>query len=339
MSKIQELLQGRNEKINYNKIIEQYPWIVEKNLNCILSPDSDGLLCGLLMSNFLNWKIRGFYDGKIMLLKEGISPKDCVFLDMEIYRENIRSVGHHMLLLNKNIKPDGWDNNFKNCIQPNNMRGYDGKHDFRLKYPLATIHLLIGILNEFNKITLTENAIPPLYFTDGTFNVLFKYPENVLNWLGYLKVDEKDNPLNTIFENEKYTSVINLIKEMDLFFRRRDEINAPRERGDRLKISTKDGELYNIKKTGDTYKIINEAVDRIVLFLKILEEGMIWEYKKNLWTWENLKLFKFTKRDFKKDNKTLTIPNFNEFMGKQPLSWAMTSGLNIEYTLETPDKL
>jgi hypothetical protein len=52
-----------------------------------------------------------------------------------------------------------------------------------------------------------------------------------------------------------------------------------------------------------------------------------------------MKLSKFTKGDFKSDKKTITIKHFQEFIEKKPLSWAMTSGDNIEYTLEEPDKL
>ena len=49
MSNIQKLLRNKNDQIDYDKIIEKYPWIIEKNHNCILSPDSDGLLCGLFI--------------------------------------------------------------------------------------------------------------------------------------------------------------------------------------------------------------------------------------------------------------------------------------------------
>ena len=127
-SKIQMLLEGRHkDEIDYDRIIKEYPWIVEKDINCILSPDSDGLLCGLLMSNYFNWKVVGFYDGKVLILKKGMSVKDCIFLDMEVFRKDIRSMGHHMLLFNKNNKPLNW-NNFKDCLQPNNLRNYDGLH-------------------------------------------------------------------------------------------------------------------------------------------------------------------------------------------------------------------
>jgi len=52
-SRIQKLLEGRDNSIDYDELIKKHSWIVEKNVNCILSPDSDGLLCGLLMSYFL----------------------------------------------------------------------------------------------------------------------------------------------------------------------------------------------------------------------------------------------------------------------------------------------
>lgn len=337
MANIQELLAGKDDKIDFDYVIDKFPWIVEKNQNCILSPDSDGLLCGLLMSHFLNWKIKGFYDGKVMLLENGVSAKDCVFLDMEIFREDIRSFGHHMVLYNGRNIPENW-NQFKNSIQPNNLRNYDGCHVFRLKYPFGTIHMLLSILGHFFDIELSEEAIAPLFFVDGTFNVLFKYPENVMNWLNYLGADGDKSPLKKIFMNEKY-SVYNMILEMDKFFRQRDEISIPKERGDRLRISESDGSPFNIYKNNGTYSLNSDAVKRIKQFIEILSNFTGWEFKEENWSWDGFDLFKFTKRDFKADSKNVNGSNFNELMLKNPLSWAMTSGQNIEYTLEEPDKL
>ena len=336
-SRIQKLLEGRDNSIDYDELIKKHSWIVEKNVNCILSPDSDGLLCGLLMSHFLNWKIKGFYDGKVMVLEKGLSVKDCVFSDMEIFRKDVRSFGHHMLLFNRNSKPTNWEN-FENCIQPNNLREYDGLHDFRLKYPLATIHMLLGILGHKFKLEISEEAIAPLFFTDGTFNVLFGYPENVLNWLNYLKAKEENSPLKTIFLSEKY-SVYKLMLEMDKFFRDRDEITIARERGDRLRISQKDGTPYNLEKHNSTYFISEEAVNRIKRFIQILSKFTGWKFKQENWLWKNFDLFRFTKRDFKGNNKRVNSQNYTELLNKNPLSWAMTSGDNIEYTLEEPDRL
>lgn len=126
---IQDLLYDKNDVIDYDFICRKYPWIIERDHYCILSPDSDGLLCGLFMSNYLNWKVVGFYDGKVSIINSKYAAENPIFLDIEIFRKEIRSMGHHMLLLNKKHKPTEWSN-FDNCIQPNNLRNYDGKITF-----------------------------------------------------------------------------------------------------------------------------------------------------------------------------------------------------------------
>lgn len=340
-SRIQELLEGRREeKINYKEITENHPWIVEKEHCCVLSPDSDGLLCGLFMAKYFDWKIVGFYDGKVSIINKSYTNKNPIFLDMEIFRKEIRSMGHHMLAVNNNHKPESWDENFNNCIQPNNLRNYD-KNNFRLKYPLATIHMLVGIVAYSGKqIKIPESAIPPLFFTDGVFNVLFKYPENVLNWLNYLRINENWHPLKPIFENDKY-SVFTLMKEMEEFFKKRDLISVIHNRGDRLRISNKDGSPTNIEGIENKNCNINvEAKNRIIGFMKILAELTTWNFNDDDWRcWDNMKFYQFKKGDFKGDKKTITIRAFADFISKKPLSWAMTSETNIEYTLEEPDKL
>ena len=337
---IQDIIKDKNDQIDYEYICTKHKWILEENHSCVLSPDSDGLLCGLFMSHFLGWKVVGFYDGKVSVINRDYLDNNPIFLDMEIFRKEIRSMGHHMLLVNKKHMPEKWAN-FANCIQPNNLRNYDGKSNFRLKYPLATIHMLICIISYKNRdIQVPKSAIPPLFFTDGVFNIMFSYPENVLNWLYYLRIHEDWNPLKSIFENEEY-SVFTLMKEMDCFFRKRDTISKKNERGDRLRISNTDGSPANIETVSSGVCSINpDAKSRIVSFMNILSDFTKWDYKESDWLcWDHMKCSQFRKGDFLRDNKTITIKNFNDFIEKNPLSWAMTSNNNIEYTLEEPDKL
>jgi len=336
---IQDLLKDKLDQLDYEQLINKYDWILKPNQNCVLSPDSDGFLCGLFMSSYLNWNIVGFYDGKVSVINNH-TLENPIFLDIEIFRKDIKSMGHHMLQVNKKHKPNNWEN-FDNCIQPNNIRNYDGKNNFRLKYPLATIHFLICIISyKYKNITINDSAIPPLFFTDGVYNILFSYPENVLNWLNYLRINEDWNPLKPIFENEKF-SVFKLMQEMDNFFRKRDSISIKNERGDRLRISDKDGNPVNIGNINSSIPChINEnAQQRITKFIELLSESTKWDYKPENWIcWNNMKYYKFTKGDFKSNNRRITIKNFAEFVSKEPLSWAMTSGDNIEYTLEEPSK-
>ena len=52
-----------------------------------------------------------------------------------------------------------------------------------------------------------------------------------------------------------------------------------------------------------------------------------------------MNLMQFTKSDFQSRKWTVKKDNWNKLMAINPLSWAMTSGLNIEFTIEKPDKL
>ncbi len=340
MPHIQELLAGRITELNYSALLSRYPWIVQKNKKCILSPDSDGLLCGLFMSKYFGWEIVGYYDGKVMLLKQGVSThdEDCVFLDMEIYRKHVKSVGHHMVLLNKKRIPEDWTN-YSNCLQPNNLRSYDGKHDFRLKYPLATIHFLLGIVGIQYIIDIPISAIAPLFFTDGTFNVLYSYPENVLNWLNYLGIERDGSPLRKIFMHDHFT-VYEQMKIMDEFFRKRDKLNKPGERGDKFGISESNGEFKNIEdQKHGRVKVLDAEQRKVKGFINLLAETTGWDFIEDAWTFENLKCYKFSKGSFEGRNWTVSDRDFRKLMSLNPLSWAMTSGQNIEFTLEGPDSL
>ncbi|MBI4648010.1 MAG: hypothetical protein HY738_15850 [Bacteroidia bacterium] len=340
MSKIQDLLKDKNDQIDFIELIRRYNWIIQRDFNCILSPDSDGFLCGLFMSHYFNWKISGYYDGKVLLINKNVSAfdKNCAFLDIEIFRKAVKSIGHHMLKYNNRLKHDNFDQ-FENTIQPNLLRSYDGKNHFRLKYPLATIHFLIAIAAQTTKIDIPDSAIAPLFFVDGTFQVLYSYPENVLNWLKYLKIDELNSPLRKIFMNEKQT-VHSQMLLMDNFFRQRDEISEKNERGDRLRISTKQGDYFNIEKQSiNNFRIEDSAKKRVIRFIKLLSETTCWKFKEENWCFENLNIAKFSKRDFTSQKLKLNNKTFENMIVQNPLSWAMTSGTNVEYTLEQPDKL
>lgn len=340
MAKIQDLLEGKTDQIDFIGILKQNGWIIKRDYNCILSPDSDGFLCGLFMSYYFNWKIVGFYDGKVLLLNKEISSFDdnCAFLDVEIFRETVKSIGHHMLKFNQRKNYEVY-RQFKNTIQPNLLRNYDGKTYFRLKYPLATIHLLIAIASQSVTIDFPDSAIAPLFFVDGTFNVLYSYPENVLNWLNYLRINEPLSPLRRIFMNNSQTVYTQMLL-MDDFFRKRDVISIPNERGDRLRITNRQGDICNVEQQPDGFhKITDDARDRCLKFIDLLSSETLWPYNPANWIFNDLEIRKFSKSDFTGQNLHINNKTFEEFILKNPLSWAMTSNDNIEYTLEEPDKL
>jgi len=334
------MLAGRNDIIDYAAIIKRFPWLAQKDQNCILSPDSDGLLCGLFAAYYLNWRIRGFYDGKIMVLENGFKLNDCIFLDMEIFRKGIRSVGQHMVMYNKKRLPENW-HNFEDCASINNIRNHDGYHDFRLKYPFGTIHFLIGVLGTIQKIDIPKSAIAPLLFTDGTWMNLLGYTENSLSWLKYLRADEENTPLNQVFLNKHY-SLHELMLTMNDFLRERDAISVSRERGDRIAITLRGGEgtPHNLTSEEENRYFLNEdPKSRAERFLKLLSKLTGWHYSEKDWSWNRWQLSQFTKGDFVGAKTRLSNRTFDEFIAKNPVSFAMTSTQNIEYTLEGPDRM
>jgi len=120
-------------------IIEKYPWIKQEKQKLIISPDSDGFLSALLLINYFDAEVVGYYDCKVMLCDKNVDPKDCIFVDLDIFCKDIKSIGHHMVCYNNEKKPSNWYN-YENCIQPNNFRSFDCKNSFHKKYPFATIH-------------------------------------------------------------------------------------------------------------------------------------------------------------------------------------------------------
>lgn len=313
--------------LNYQELIERFPWLLEREQDCILSPDSDGLLCGLFMSHFLGWKVRGYYDGKILLLEKGKKAQECVFLDMEILRRDVRSVGQHMVVYNGDFLPSDW-RGMNSCLSANDLRSFDAKNNFPRKYPLATIHLLTAIAGQHLDIDLPTSAICPLLYTDGTFKNLFNYPENCLDWLGFLGAEKKSNPLHAVFFNDHYTiaSLMTALKELfaELHF-----IADGKRGGDKIRFSNSNGELINFDTKSAGFTDLTRK--RAEHFLQLLANKTSWQYSSSFWVWKNFAVSTFAKGSIVPSNA-----RYSQLMAQEPLSMAVTSTRGLEYTLD-PD--
>lgn len=314
--------------LNYKEVLEKYPWIVERGQDCIVSPDSDGLLCGLLMSHYLGWKIQGFYDGKVLLVQKGIKPKDCVFLDMEIYRSGVRSIGQHMVAYDKKDTPLGWGA-FSDSISANNLRNFDFKSDFKSKYPFGTIHLLAAIVGQKHKIEISKSAVSPLLYTDGTFKNQFNYPENVLGWLDFLSASGANNPLKPVFMDPHY-STYQLMLALRELFAEFHAIGGGKRGGDKIKISDSRGNLVHIDKNGT---FATPIVLQTESLLEMLAYKTGWKFDRARWVWGPYSVLKFKKGSIKPGKA-----RYKKLLAKHPLSLAIISRNSIEYTLD-PEKL
>ena len=337
--------------MNEKEILEKYPWLTKKNQKLIISPDSDGFLSALLYLNYFDAEVVGFYDGKIMVCPEDIDPRDCLFLDMDVYCKDIKSVGHHMVCYNKNRKPANWYN-YDNCVQLNNLRDFDRYNDFSRKFPLATIHFLLALLSKANEdIKLSDTAIVPLLFSDGVWTVLFGYTENCLDWFDWLHINDKDSILYDVFCGEN--SFYNVMLEINTFLRERDKLNSNvvynmqtlekepksgKRTGDKLLISNSNGDAINLEKhSSGLYNIIDEEKDRVQKFIELLATLMGWDAKLDKWNFKDFTIRKFTKSalDGNGGHGRLNQANYNAMAENHCFSMAITSGQTVEYTIDS----
>lgn len=327
-------------------IIEKYPWIKEQNQKLIISPDSDGFLSALLLMNYFNAKVVGYYDCKVMLCEKDINPCDCTFVDLDIFCEDIKSVGHHMVCYNANKKPNNWYH-YDNCIQLNNLRDFDCQHNFQQKYPFATIHFLLSLLETTKPIEIAPEAIVPLLFSDGVCNNLFGYPENCLEWFQWLNANNSASLLHNIFYKEIPFSTV--MEHMNSFFKARDHFNSScyydcdkmciieknkARSGHHMIISLSNGSPVNIiKNTNGTYDILEQEKDRTLGFIKLMADLMGWSALSHKWSFSNMNLYKFKKESMSSSTPTrLNQKNYKAMVERDCFSMAITAGTTIEYT-------
>ena len=314
--------------LDYEKVLGQFPWVVSREEDCVVSPDSDGLLCALFMSHHLGWRVRGFYDGKVLLLEKGVDPSSVVYLDVEIYRAGIRSVGQHMLLPNKREMPGNWDN-FADCISANNLRGFDAKNDFQNKYPFGTIHLLIAIVGSAVALEAKREVVAPLLYADGTFKNIFGYPENSLSWFEFLRATDNDI-LNEVF----FTQGASMAERMEMMrelFGRIHEIGGGRGR-EKVKLSERGGgeAATVVQDSGGAY-IDRDEVVKSERILRMLSDLTGWKYDRSHWSWDNFLYSQFSKGIL---DGTTSFRKRNDLLAENPVSFAITATNRIEYTMD-----
>lgn len=320
------MMRPMEKPLDHAAVVAAQPWLKERDLDCIVSPDSDGLLCGLFMAHHRGWRIRGFYDGRVLAVEKGINPHTCVFLDMEIFRLDVRSIGQHIVHFDHTKRPPHWDE-LRQCISPNELRGIDINR-FREKYPLGTIHALMALIHEVEPIQYGQNAFVPLLYTDGTFKNLLNYPENCLSWFRYLGFDSPQSKLHSIFYNK--LTVIELMTHLRDFFDAMSAISGGKSRVDKIRLMWQ-GRLVNVVQTGDVYKLSAAAHARAIAFMALLAQKTGWHFDPAAWSLSNLVITTFPIGSVEP-----TAGEYTNLMAKRPLSLAIT-GLDdkgMQFTLD-----
>lgn len=183
--------------VNYIQICQDFPWLDEEDRPMVSSLDLDGIVSAMLMQSLRGWKLVGFYDAQRLWIIDGVCPfnGEVIFLDHDIYRDKIPSVGHHILQWEKGNAPPG----HKRSLNPNLLRGINVQ-EFGQKYPFATFHFLLACMSAWHpelrwKLCLPRRFLPVLLNVDSSMQNAFTYLRNALEWLDWLGGSEEDSPL------------------------------------------------------------------------------------------------------------------------------------------------
>lgn len=313
----------------------KFSWIHQDNnkvKGIITSPDTDGFISALFLNKVFGWEVVGFYDGKLLTVAEKSDFKNkkenYAFIDMEILRSNIKSIGHHILLYDSQNPYHLITLVEESCIQPNNWRGMDVKNTFANKYPFGTFHLLISIIyyldpkNSAFNFNL-EKAIVPSIYLDGVFKNLFNYPENCLDWLKYMTDNDLNHPFEKLLNHP--TTPKDLMNLMEGFFNMLNKIWTTQNKRGKGKIKLNQDTLNNYLK--------NDVVQELIKYLDYLAQQYGYVFNSSLWPVLKEKLTNFNL--FKKIAST-TKSQYDKVLNKNPLSFAITSKARdgLEYTID-----
>jgi len=290
----------------YDKIIEKHPWLQEKKHKAIISSDVDGLLSGLLVSTFLDWEIVGYYDSENLLIKENTTCAECIFLDVEIFRSNIRSLGHHIIIFDKNKIPHDFNEKTKLLLNPNIERNFDRLHNYTNKYPFGAVHLLLKAM----KISsYYSKDVTPLLFCDGFWKIYKKYNKNVREWIEYLGFQDQDWWRH--IEEESYGSIL---KSVNNFITKMNIIT--------------EGEYGHLDLNNFNKKQLFDLI-------KLFDDYLSWGLDLNNWCTDKLKLIKFHRYFM----NLYDIEDFEKFWKENPFSVSTYYRNKISYTVEGTNKL
>lgn len=191
---------------------------------CIVNADLDGILSGMLLQKFLNWKVVGYSSccGKpidnLWLADTSATIDNCVFVDLPVCVKALAVIDQHFVAFASDdvdrYLADG------NKVNPNILRkrvfsDVNGRCQYTAKYPFGTIHFILAALENMRVI---DDSVPMdflkrigafdladlLFRADRVIGNTSQYTQNCLEWIRWLMAvgGTKTNILFRIAQDE-----------------------------------------------------------------------------------------------------------------------------------------
>ncbi len=142
----------------------------------IIGNDIDALLSAQFLYHVLDWTVAGFYNYTALYHDPALDPRECVWVDLDVYHADLPSIGHHILRPAPTDRIPG----HRSSVNPNLLRGID-QTNFAHKYPLGTIHFLLWLHDI--RIRNRRPATLTLWLSDSLWINAQRYRANVRDWL------------------------------------------------------------------------------------------------------------------------------------------------------------
>ncbi len=124
-------------------LLARFPWLTRPYQTMVIGCDLDALLSAAFLHHYFGWQAVGVYNLRTIYAAEAASDADlkaAVWVDLDIARADIRSIGHHVLTATPR---DDFPEHVQS-LNPNLVRGMSAQN-FRRKFPLSTHHLLLWL--------------------------------------------------------------------------------------------------------------------------------------------------------------------------------------------------
>lgn len=184
----------------------RFKQIFKKNKKCIVNADIDGIISGMLLQHFLNWRVVGYSsccgkeDDELWLEDKKEDLKDCVFVDLPVSVPNYSVIDQHFVLFDEDgvVKADTEQNKLNpNIMKKKLFSNSSGECEYTSKYPFGTAHFVLALLENLNiidenyRINLSKKIfsfdLADLFLrADRVIGNTSHYTSNCLDWANWM---------------------------------------------------------------------------------------------------------------------------------------------------------
>lgn len=187
------------DKINLS---DTFKTLFIKDRKCIVNADIDGVISGMLLQHFLNWKVVGYSSccglkDDDLWIEKGNDIDDCVFVDLPVILRKYAVIDQHFVATSENTITSY--NSHNNKVNPNIMRKrvLTNQDDYKRKYPFGTAHFVLAILEnlgiinanyliDFNKRIGKFDLADLILRADRVIGNTKYYTSNCMDWAQWM---------------------------------------------------------------------------------------------------------------------------------------------------------